>query len=431
MSEEGRGERAAYGLILVYFLLEYLRPQDHYLPFLAPLRVPGLVELGLATLWLLACPKWPLRERPVRSALVFLAVMASTVVFATNREWALDRTQTIFLALVAGALPAATLLGRSKRMLSFLEFWVATQTLLAFAGLLNGGRGTGSFLLAESDLALALCMAIPYPFFLQMAPGAGRLKRAAYLGSVAVMFLGVVSTRSQVGLFGLVLVLVLVGWLSRRLVRRAVLALALATALMSVAVATIQPTFFHDLTNAQDPEESSGGERIEAWELGWGMFVDRPVLGVGAGNYPWNVQAYRLRQSLFYDGKESAGAEDAYSLYITLLAELGAVGAGVFLVITFSLNRRLRNLVRRVKASPRESDMADTLALAAVAMQCSLVTFLVGSIFVSALYYPHLWYLVGFTVGLERALDDVYSAPDVLLSKPELVLEHDLPPISV
>ncbi|MEO1173879.1 MAG: hypothetical protein AAFX94_17800, partial [Myxococcota bacterium] len=193
MTEEPQGKGFAYWLLLAYFFFEYARPQE-LLPFLAPLRIPGILELLMPVVWLVAGKKSVLRERPIQYSLIFLCVIAVTVTFAVNTFWVFQRSKQMFIVLFAGMLPAASFLGDARRMRDFLKFWIVTQFAVALACLKNGGVGTGSFLLDENDLALALCMAIPYPFFLRKAPGTSRARGWFYLAAMATMILGVAAT---------------------------------------------------------------------------------------------------------------------------------------------------------------------------------------------------------------------------------------------
>ncbi len=428
MKDEAQGKGIAYWLMLAYFFFEYVRPQE-YLPFLAPLRIPGILELLVPLVWLFVGAKSVLRERPIRYALIFLVAMGITVTFAVNQFWVFQRSRAVFIMMFAGMLPAASFLGGPERMLHFLRFWVLTQFLVALACLEKGGIGTGSFLLDENDLALALCMAVPYPFLLRKAPGVGRITGWLYLGATATMILGVAATRSRGGFLGLVAALGIMWWWSKNRVRNLVLILGVAIAGSGIFVATAPEGYFDEMATISDPEDSTRQERFKSWALGWDMFVDNPILGVGAGNYPWTVHVYQLRRSMFSSEEKVLGGREAHSLYFTLLPELGLVGVVLFLGVLFSLNSRLRDLSRRVDESPRGTKELETFALAATAMRCSLVTFLVNALFISVLYYPHLWYLIGFTVGLERAFAQVYRESSVSLTKPELVLENDLPPV--
>ncbi|MEL6543442.1 MAG: O-antigen ligase family protein [Myxococcota bacterium] len=429
MSQDAQKKGLPYWLLLAYFFFEFVRPQTQFLPFLSPLRIPGILEILLPVVWFVSLPKEALRERPVRYAIGFLLTMAVTVIFAINGHWVFQRSKAVAIMMFAGMLPAAALLVRSDRMAHFLRFWVVTQTLVALACLLNGGVGTGSFLFDENDLALALCMAIPYPFFLRRSPLVGKATQWFYLGATGAMILGVAATRSRGGFLGLVALLGVMWLWSKNRVKNAILILAVATAGSGILVASAPEGYFDEMATISDTQDSTRLERLKSWGLGWDMFVDNPILGVGAGNYPWTVHTYQLRRSMFSSGEKMLGGREAHSLYFTLLPELGLVGTLLFIGVLLSLNRRLKRLMRRVETSSRESDQAEEFRLAALAMRCSMVTFLINAVFISVLYYPHLWYLVGFTVALERALEHVYSERNVTLSKPELVLDSELPPV--
>ena len=82
---------------------------------------------------------------------------------------------------------------------------------------------------------------------------------------------------------------------------------------------------------------SGSGNRYQYWEIAWDAFADRPLMGVGAGNYdrPY-FQARQTREDI----------RQPHSLVMQSLAELGLVGgllvAGVFGAVGLAL-WRLRN----------------------------------------------------------------------------------------
>jgi O-antigen ligase len=75
-------------------------------------------------------------------------------------------------------------------------------------------------------------------------------------------------------------------------------------------------------------------ERMAHWQAAWSMFLDHPWLGVGAGNYASAYPFYYLATWL-----EPLG--HAHNYYLNTLAELGAVGLGLLLVLLALLFREL------------------------------------------------------------------------------------------
>jgi len=67
-------------------------------------------------------------------------------------------------------------------------------------------------------------------------------------------------------------------------------------------------------------------ERLAHWQAAWGMFSDRPWLGVGIGNYEPVYPVYSLP-----DWKEPLG--HAHNYYLNIAAEAGLVGLAAYFVL--------------------------------------------------------------------------------------------------
>ena len=77
--------------------------------------------------------------------------------------------------------------------------------------------------------------------------------------------------------------------------------------------------------------ENSGGVRAWDWWVGWEMFTDSPVVGVGLGNYKLNFLSYKAEFLATPRGENYSfyipRAAQAHNDYVQALAELGIVGA--------------------------------------------------------------------------------------------------------
>ena len=81
------------------------------------------------------------------------------------------------------------------------------------------------------------------------------------------------------------------------------------------------------ITDDSTMETGTAGQRMFTWGIGWDMFVDNPVFGVGQANFPWTIGEYMGGRA--WQTKSLAGRQ-AHSLYFTLLPELGLVGVIIF-----------------------------------------------------------------------------------------------------
>jgi hypothetical protein len=123
-------------------------------------------------------------------------------------------------------------------------------------------------------------------------------------------------------------------------------------------------------TGAHDPNTSM---RLLTWAVGFEMWRDRPLTGVGASNYDTAFAEARARFSLSHPNSglialgEEILVERAHNEYIQILAELGAIGFALFVVFCVALIMAAWRVLRHAQ-SP--------LALGGV---CSLVVFALSS----------------------------------------------------
>ncbi len=132
-------------------------------------------------------------------------------------------------------------------------------------------------------------------------------------------------------------------------------------------------------------------ERVVYWDLGWKVFEDHPVLGVGLGNtgmfaleetsfYAWKLA--ELRRVLFYE----SSLPNAKNLWIRILAETGLVGFALFatwLVILWLAARRL------AKAPGKHASVPG------LAGQFTLLALLLEGFSVDTFALPYLWVALG------------------------------------
>ncbi len=137
--------------------------------------------------------------------------------------------------------------------------------------------------------------------------------------------------------------------------------------------------------------------RIELWKAGWNMFEAHPLLGVGVRNF---ALAYQQEYAPYTTLHPSFWAP--HSIYVQALSETGLAGSLPLFVVWplfLRLNARTRKHLQTLGLGDRRSfeyRLSQGLDLA-------LVGYLVSGAFLTVLYYPHLWFLLGMTVGLHAA----------------------------
>lgn len=144
--------------------------------------------------------------------------------------------------------------------------------------------------------------------------------------------------------------------------------------------------------------DSSVRNRILLMRTAWRMFEDRPVLGVGAGNYTARYHEYAERVGATVSEYEDIGRPHyPHDLYLEVAAEsgfLGLVAFGGALLLVFGHLRR----AERVRFDAGE----DLYGGLAVALQVALAGYLVAALFLHGHYPRYLWLLLGLAAALAR-----------------------------
>jgi len=389
-----------FRFLLLYFVLEFARPQDLF-PVLGLIRPSWLALLGLA-ITLARSGRVSFASRVTKAFVVLLVAMTVQVPLAVNTHWAfwstfaMAQTFVAYLGIVAFARD-------ERRLRLVLWTWIAIHVYLALYALAHRGVGVGGFLGDENDLAMTLVTALPVAVFVGAATSTGRT-RLLGIASAALMVVGVAATVSRGGFLGLVAVILYCLVRAPRKLGGAVVIAALAGVLALAAPAGYWAEMNTIVTGEQDGREDTGAGRMYEWRVGWRMFLDNPVLGVGPGNFPYRFAEYEAGES--WEGRSLAGRA-AHSFYMTLVPELGTVGVLTVLVMVVAAWRGLVRARRRTASAPdgRRTPGGRFRALCGLGLEGAVVAFLVTSVFISTLYYPNLWILLGCMVTLASLPD--------------------------
>ena len=121
-----------------------------------------------------------------------------------------------------------------------------------------------------------------------------------------------------------------------------------------------------------------------------------------------------------YERRLRVGRE-AHSLYFTLIPEFGAVGTILYIWMVLSSLKNLRFIRKKMREHHQQSEgdpyFPERIRYLTLALEGSLVGFLVSGVFISVLYYPHFWIWMALVVALRRQV--MTSIPD-----PEIMQRH-------
>lgn len=245
----------------------------------------------------------------------------------------------------------------------------------------------------------------------------GRRGRFLALAAAVLLATATVFTYSRGGALALGLVVGL-AFLVRGLTWRMVSA---ATAGLLVAVLLMPGAFARRLTTLQqilpgheevlDPDSSIEKRRLVT-RVAWEMFLDHPVLGVGAGNYATRFPPYSARLgSAAREYDDPSEPQYPHNLYLEIGAETGLVGLGAFGVTVLVVLGVL------ARARRRFLDVGDEgLADLSAALALGVVGYLASSLFLHGHFLRYLWLLFGLAVACDllarrRTLPSADGAP--------------------
>lgn len=127
----------------------------------------------------------------------------------------------------------------------------------------------------------------------------------------------------------------------------------------------------------------------------WRMFLDRPILGVGVGNYTAHFEEYADEVGFASRDYEEPGERHyPHNLYLEIGAETGLVGLLAFGAAVVASIASLR----RARAGLREAG-DETGAALAQGFEIALASYLVSSLFLHGHFQRYLWLLFGFSAA--------------------------------
>jgi O-antigen ligase len=153
--------------------------------------------------------------------------------------------------------------------------------------LVEGNRAAGpvgGFFENPNDLALNLAAFLPLALMYVKRPGP-IVKRLVCAGISVLMVTALICTKSRGGFLGLLATLVVFLLVSRSLTPMTLVAIVLAG---MVAVPMLPQSFWNRMASITEADKDPTGSRAERkmlMEQAWHVFVDNPLIGIGAGQF--------------------------------------------------------------------------------------------------------------------------------------------------
>ena len=407
----------AYVAVLGLLIFQYMRVQQMF-PVLSPVPF-GKILYTLALVGLLISRRLPRARTQMPLAidvLVVIFVLAHylSAIFADYSSLALsgciDATSWLVTYFVISRALNGTwrmrifvfillLLNLKLAQFSVRNYFLAlgagrSQQFLSVHGV---GAGSTDFFGNAGDFGVAMC--VVWPLAGSLLFGEKKLvSKALFAAGFVAFFAAILVCGSRGALLGAAMVAV-VAWVSKPQ--------KIAGALMVVVL--IIGFFFalpqankNRLASALHPEsDPTASLRLDFWTAGLRMFEDHPLLGVGPRNFPPEYAFKYATTPTNPSTGNSTNWWDPHSIYIQSLSQVGALGTVPLLLIFllyFGMNYKTRRHLRSLGLTMKNSyEMRLSRGL-----DLGMVGYLVSGAFITVLYYPHLWFLLGMSVALHR-----------------------------
>ena len=399
-----RKEPISYPLLLVYtmWVLFLFEPEWWLASFgAAPLKRLPILLLPLAvgvTLFKadLRSLHWPMA--------LFLILHMISLPFVINRGYAMEPFKLVLLVNVL-LVASATTIDSARKALPILKMYFIHFAWWVIHGLPNGGVGWHSTL--SNPDGFGPLMVIGIAFTSSFALGT-RVKGTRYTAILVTTLCAVglvaASARGAVLAMGPVFA---VWWLRSHRKLATFVGVLLIIGVVAIASHILFPNgaFWEEMKSSmQGFDDPTGADRKDLWLVGWEVFLQSPLVGVGARNFG----AYAAENFLFgeasgfYENPAHLYGRSMHNIFFQLLAEQGIIGSAIFLFIIIDFVRRNKSLRTAGAIEHWEKAVGRRFDLRAISLglEGAMVGFLASGFFYDQLYVNFFYSIVALNLIL-------------------------------
>jgi probable O-glycosylation ligase (exosortase A-associated) len=368
----------------------------HYLPVYKALPI----TLGLAALLLIAIiSKYNVSEafryKPVTYTLFFILLTGFAMVHGFVRSSAVEPFKVQIGYFIYTLICAFLISDKKSFRLFTLIFTIAHAGMVVInvdkLGAERVGQYLAGFFLGDgNDFGWSMNLAFPLALHLA-ATTKNTLYKAVYFALAGIIVVGIIGTQSRGSTLALAagLLYYLTFISNKKLVGFSLLGIiALGVVLFSPA------NYFSRMSTITSYEEdSSAMGRIKAWGTAVEMAIDHPILGVGAGSFN---SAYGR---IYRKPDDPARWISTHSVYFKVVSEYGFPGIILYLLTIWQSIKVNRNTLELIK---NNQDKLDLTPFWPQSLIWSTISWSVCAAFLTGYLYPHLFLLIGLTIGMNR-----------------------------
>lgn len=247
----------------------------------------------------------------------------------------------------------------------------------------------GAFLINGNDFAFSLTLIVPLVLFLFFYEKKNASK-IAILISLAVVTIGIFLTQSRGGILAYISMLAFL-FITSKHKAIGVFIIVLAFIILNIAFPRAVNRM-KTIKNYQEDESAQG--RLDTWKASITMGLDKPLTGVGLGNFAVAYGLHYRPVNAYNQFKWLV----AHSLYFQMLGELGFPGLIFIFLLLFFNAWDIALSYHLAKFNFAQGKIQKfPIYLAAI-----LIAFIVGGAFLSCITYPHLYLYTGLIVAFKN-----------------------------
>ncbi len=390
--------------ILVYLFITIARPQEFMIGLAGAIGLERLMAI-VVFVSLLLSPKIREERLIVRSPinwamLALLLVMIASTATAVWKGQAIDASIDFAKTLILYFL-IVNLIDSQPRLKGFLWLYLLCIGFMAVSSLylyftgdpyirMGIQRATGVSKTFEDPNAVAMNLALAFPFLFVFAKDESFWLKSLRVILIVISSITVILTGSRAGM----VVLIIFAFVFSLRSRKKIPALAISLVLMFLSWTLMPQQYQERFLTIFEPElnesaTASAQGRIVGLKMGLTMFLDHPLLGVGAGNFP-------TAWALVYSGEGGPRVwMQPHNMLGQLLGELGFFGFIAFALFLIAVFRQLYFSRRKLRAD-------SWLYHNSKAIEISLWLLLISGLFGHNLYRYNWYFLAALTVVLDQ-----------------------------
>ena len=405
-----RTDGLAMFFLSLAILMEYVRPQS-VIPAIGFIKFPMLVNVFSFLCVLPHLSKnWNRANVVMVLFLIYNAIYIVVGRFVVD-EWVVNDGRALFglISLLFSYFSISIVIAKvclyKKALFGLAKVMAMTSALLGIYALTHGGKGPTGWVGDENDCCFALLTVFPFCIFATNF-SRGVFQKTIYAITNCLSIGAIVFTFSRGGFVALVASFFYLVWQSPQRLK----VLLISFFLVVMALPFVPGKYWEEMSTITETKSGTALQRREYWTTAtkvW-LYKGNVIFGVGMGNAPYWLENFQEDKIT----RPSFAGRQVHSTYLQLLADLGLIGAlfffftiGISFIRTFQIARGSHALLRRLRLGGEQSKAlcAEFVFIRSLAITVNMAYLggLIAAVFVSVLYYPPLWVLMGVCAALE------------------------------